>query len=194
MRATQVLQSQLRGISMFFHEIADDLTDEEWTARAVPGTNLLGYTLWHMPRTQDWAVHTAIRGVAEVVNDGRWPGLGGPQDRGIGICIALAEADEIARSVARAEVIAYADAVHRAVCDWLGTVGDDELDIIPEVAAHLAPYGAYRASAFQAEVAGMLAHPVAEWIIFPCVEHLRDHLSEANLLKMVLRGVRRLET
>jgi hypothetical protein len=29
---------------------------------------------------------------------------------------------------------------------------------------------------------------VAEWIISPCIEHLRDHLGEANLLKMVLRG------
>jgi len=188
MRATQVLTSQLHGINAFLHEIAADLTDEEWTARAVPGTNLLGYTLWHMPRTQDWAVHTAIRGVPEVVDDGRWSGLGGPRSSGIGICIALAEADRIARSVARSDVIAYADAVHQAVCAWLSAVGDDDLDTIPDVAAHLAPYAAYREPAFQAEVAGMIGHPVAEWIISPCVEHLRDHLSEANLLKMVLRG------
>lgn len=188
MRATQVLQSQLRGSNMFFHEIADDLTDEEWAARAVPRTNLLGYTLWHMPRTQDWAVHTAIRGVPEVVDDERWSGLGGPRSRGIGICITLAGADRIARSVARADVIAYADSVHEAVCDWLGAVGDDEIDAIPDVAAHHAPYAAYRSPAYQAELAAMIGHPVAEWIISPCVEHLRDHLSEANLLKMALRG------
>jgi hypothetical protein len=46
---------------------ADDLTETEWTTCALPGTNLPGFTLWHMVRGRDWAVQTAIRGVPEVI-------------------------------------------------------------------------------------------------------------------------------
>jgi len=31
-----------------------------------------GFTCWHLVRTWDWAVQTAIRGVPEVIADKRW--------------------------------------------------------------------------------------------------------------------------
>lgn len=72
MHAITLIQAQLNGVHQLFHACADDLTETEWTACALPKTNLLGFTLWHMVRTRDWAVQTAIRGVPEVSADVGW--------------------------------------------------------------------------------------------------------------------------
>jgi len=74
MQATTLIQTQLDGVHQLFHACADDLTETEWTISALPGTNLLGFTFWHMVRTRDWAVQTAIRGVPEVIAGDRWAG------------------------------------------------------------------------------------------------------------------------
>src|SRR5262249_3053360 len=77
MHAITFIQTQLNGIHQLFHEYADDLTRTEWTKPVLPQSNLLGFTLWHIVRTRDWAVQTAIRGVPEVIADERWAGWSG---------------------------------------------------------------------------------------------------------------------
>ena len=67
MQATTLIEAQLSGVHQLFHAYADDLTETEWMTCALPGTNLLGFTLWHMVRGRDWAVQTAILGVPEVI-------------------------------------------------------------------------------------------------------------------------------
>src|SRR5947209_5067993 len=128
MRATEVLTKQFNSLNGLYHEIADDLTESEWTARVFDGSNLLGFTLWHLPRTQDWAVQTAVRGVPEVIASTRWSGQGGLQTPGIGAGVTIEEADAIAATVSLPDVVAYADAVHRTVLEWLGSLEDADLD------------------------------------------------------------------
>jgi hypothetical protein len=188
MRATNLLKEQLNGCGIFFHAIADDLSDTEWTARAVPGSNVPGYTLWHLARTLDWAVQTAARGVSEVIAEDRWTSRLLP-GAGIGIEISLAEADQIAGALAREAVIGYADAVLRTVQDWLSTLTDDDLDETPDILARhdRVPYSEYQRPNVRREVAGMAGTPVWALVYSPGIEHIRDHLGELDLIKQVIR-------
>src|SRR5262245_40948613 len=113
MNLTAYLQKQFGNFSAVFRGIAGDLTDEEWVTRPGPGQNMLGYNVWHMPRTQDNFVQAWIRGQAEVVHSERWAQWAHLKPLGIGVGITLEEADEIARSVRLADVMTYADDVHQ---------------------------------------------------------------------------------
>lgn len=188
MRAIDLVIRQLDGVHGLYHEIADDLTAHEWTARALPDSNRLGFTLWHLPRTQDWAVQTVLRGVPEVLADGRWQGRGHLQTPGIGAGFTPDEADVIAHGVAQADTLAYADAVHQAGTDWLRTLSDDDLDMVPDMRAHQAPYTAYQHPGFLAEVQHLVGMPTWRILLGPCSGHLRSHLGEMEVLKQVLRA------
>src|SRR5260370_7459916 len=89
MQATTLLQAQLNRVHQLFHASADDLTEAEWMTCALPGTNLLGFTLWHMVRGRDWAVQTAIRGAPEVIADECWAGWSGLAMPGVGAGLLL---------------------------------------------------------------------------------------------------------
>jgi hypothetical protein len=187
MHAITLIQTQLNGVHQLFHACADDLTETEWTACALPKTNLLGFTLWHMVRTRDWAVQTAIRGVPEVSADERWAGWSGLTLAGIGAGITLEQANEVGRSISRADVLAYADTVHSAIQSWLSTLSDDDLDTVPDMEAHMATYPAYQHPGFRAVIAGLLGQPIWRLLSGPCSGHMREHLGELDVLKQTLR-------
>lgn len=138
MHATTLIQAQLNGVHQLFHAFADDLTKTEWTNSALPGTNLLGFTLWHMVRTRDWAVQTAIQGVPEVIAGERWAGWSRLAMAGIGAGITLEQANEVGRSISQADVLTYADFVHSAIQSWLSSLSNDDLDTVPDMEAHMA--------------------------------------------------------
>lgn len=188
MRAIDVLLKQINGAHSLYHTVADDLTESEWTARAFSGSNLPGFTLWHLPRTRDWAVQTVIRGIPEVVAQERWHGKGRLQTPGIGAGITREEADAIAAGVTRTDTVAYADAVHQTIVDWLCTLDDNDLDAIPDMAAHEAPYQEYQHPGFRAEVDDMAGMPVWRFLIGPCIGHPRGHLGELDVLKQAIRS------
>ncbi|HEX7737224.1 MAG TPA: DinB family protein [Ktedonobacteraceae bacterium] len=188
MHAITLIQTQLNGIHQLFHECADDLTEAEWTKPVLLQTNLLGFTLWHMVRTRDWAVQTAIRGVPEVIADERWAGWSGLAHAGIGAGISLNQAKEIAHLASRTDVLAYADTVHSTIGNWLSRLSDDDLDTVPEMEAHMATYSAYQQPDFRAEIAGLFGQPIWRLLSGPCSGHQREHLGELNLLKQILRG------
>lgn len=188
MRATDLLRIQLTAVNTLYHGAADDLTDVEWTARAVAGTNVPGFTLWHMPRTQDWAIQTVVRGIPEVIADPHWRGRGALTTPGIGVGMTLDEADALARGVAKDDVVAYADAVHQAILDWLATLDDDALDVVPDMRAHEAPHPEYQLAAMRAEVEDMVGMPVWRFCNGPANGHLRGHLGEIDTLKQILRA------
>jgi DinB superfamily len=188
MHATTLIQAQLNGVHQLFHACADDLTETEWTTCALPRTNLLGFTLWHMTRARDWAVQTAIRGVPEVRTGERWAGWSGLAQAGIGAGITFEQANEVGRSVSRADVLAYADNVHSAIQSWLSSLSDDDLDTVPEMEAHMASYRAYQHPGFRAEIADLLGQPIWRLLSGPCSGHMREHLGELDVLKQVMRG------
>jgi hypothetical protein len=175
-------------VHSLFHDIAGDVTERELTAPVFPGSSLLGFTLWHLPRTQDWAVQTVIRGLPEVIADARWHGRGRLRTPGIGAGFTPEEVAQLASGLVLADVLDYADAVHHTTLDWLSALRDDDLDTIPAMEAHEAAYPEYQRPAFRAEVAGLEGKPVWRFVAGPCVGHTREHLGEVGILKQALRA------
>jgi hypothetical protein len=188
MNITTYLQKQFANINAVFHSIADDLTDEEWLERPAPGQNVLGYTVWHIPRTQDTFVQTWIRGLAEVVQDDRWTHWQPLKRLGVGIGISLDEANEIARSVTRTDVLEYADTVHQAVFAWLGESSESDLDQIFDTQQRLSAFPEYQTPGFIEEVGSLYNQPVWVLLMRPCIGHIHRHLGELEVVKNILRA------
>lgn len=186
MRATALLEKQFNSVNQILHDVAGDLTPPELITRILPDTNLLAFDLWHVARTQDWAVQTLVRGVPELIDEPRWQGRGRLVTHGIGVGLTQAEADELARTLALADILDYADAVHQAIVEWLRPLPDDALDSQPDVPAHLARYPVYLESAMRAEVPWMFEQPPTWRCLNPAIGHDRDHLGEMDLLKRQL--------
>jgi hypothetical protein len=189
MRAAQLLQAQLQGINTLFHSVLDDLTDEEWTTRVFPDTNLMAFDLWHVARTLDTTVHLGICDVPEVVSQERWTSCGTLTTPGFGLNLSREQADAIARGVTRADLAAYSDAVSAAVHAWLETVSDGDLDAVPDLAAHVAHEPIYQQdpALFKEVVEGSEETPIWTYLSGPCIGHCRGHLGQLILLKEQLR-------
>ena len=187
MRSTELLTQQLSGVNTIFHDLADDLTNEEWTTRFLPDTNLPGFDLWHVARTQDWAMQTLARGVSEVISAPEWAHRGALATPGIGVGMTRDEADALAFEVRKGDVLAYADAVHREILVWLATIDDALLDEPPNIARHYAIHPEYQTPAMIAEVPWLAANPPLWRCLAPGIGHVRDHLAEIDLAKRFFR-------
>jgi len=183
MQTPELLLLQFASVNGMFHAIADDLSDEEWTTRILPDTNLPGFDLWHVARTQDWALHTLIRGLPEVISDSQWAGKGGLTTPGIGVGMTQAEADRLAREVTKADVLLYADAVHARLLAWLSAIDEQVLDNTPDILTHYQQHPEYLTPAMRAEVPWIAGQPSVWRCLAPALGHARDHLAEVGLLK-----------
>jgi DinB family protein len=194
--AIEVLIQQLDTVNIRFHHSAADLTPEELTARPVPGANPIGFILWHMARSQDWAVNAAIRDEPEVISRDHWrhTSLAVP---GIGTGFTTDQAQQVASRVELAILLAYADAVHEDITAWLRTQGESLLDEIPDADAHDALHPEYQTAGFRAEMSSGPEHddavgrkgglPAWVYLTSVAVTHLHRHLGEVDLLKDLLR-------
>jgi hypothetical protein len=187
MHTPELLLRQCANVNAIFHDIADDLSHEEWTTRLLPETNLLGFDLWHVARTQDWALHTLVRGMPEVINSPLWEGKGALMTPGIGVGMTRQEADQLAQAITKADVIAYMDAVHAKLTEWLTSIHDLTLDETPDILAHYQAHPEYLTPAMQAEVPWVTEHPPVWRCLMPGLTHVRDHLIEMSLLKRFWR-------
>ena len=191
-----MLIQQLDTVNVRIHHTAGDLTQAELIAHPVPGANSIGFILWHMARSQDWAVNTAIRDEPEVVSQDRWrhTSIATP---GIGTGFAADEASRIARRLDLATLLAYTDEVHAQVTAWLRTQHESMLDEIPDAGAHDARYPEYQTPGFRAEMGSGPEHddavgrkgglPAWVYLTSVAVTHLHRHLGEVDLLKDLLR-------
>ena len=191
-----MLVQQLQTVNLRLHHSARDLDPEELVARPLPGANPIGFLIWHMARSQDWAVNTAIRDVPEVIMRKSWVGspLAVP---GIGTGFELEEAARAAAQFELPELLRYADAVHDGTLAWLRTVDGAMLDQVPDVAAHDARHPEYQTPGFRAEMDSGPEHDDAVgrkgglpvWIFLTSVSitHLHRHLGELDLVKDLLR-------
>ena len=187
MNAPSYLQKQLANLNAVFHGITEDLTDEEWVTRPAPGQNMIGYTVWHMPRTQDTFVQTWIRGIPEVAHNERWAHWRELKRLGIGVGISLDEADEIARSVKRTDVFEYADAVHQDISAWLEGIDEGELDQVNNTQQRLSSYPEYQRPEFVEEVSNLIDQPAWTLLMRPCIGHIHRHLGGLDIVKTILR-------
>jgi hypothetical protein len=149
----------------------------------LPGTNLPGFDLWHVARTQDWALHTLVRGVPEVISSPQWMGRGALATPGIGVGMTREEADRLAHEVTKEEVVQYADAVHAALMEWLASNYELVFDDVPDIPAHCQAHPEYLTPAMQAEVPWLADQPAVWRCLMPALGHVRDHLAEVDLLK-----------
>jgi DinB family protein len=188
MRAIELLTIQFNGVNTILHDVADDLTPDELTTRILPGMNLLAFDLWHVARAQDWALQTLVRGVPELIDEPQWQGRGALVTHGIGVGLTESQADEMARNLALADILAYADAAHQTIVSWLGEQSDNDLEHHPDVPAHLARYPIYLETAMREEVPWMFLRPPVWRCLAPAIGHVRDHLAEIDLLKRQLRA------
>ena len=191
-----MLRQQLHTVNLRLHHSAADLTPGELVARPLPGVNPIGFILWHMARSQDWAVNTAVRGGTELIKRDPWrtTPLAVP---GMGTGFNLEEACETCRDFRLDQLVAYADAVHADTITWLDSITEDDLDAIPDVSAHDAPYPEYQTPGFRAEMDSGPEHddavadkgglPVWIFLTSVSVAHLHRHLGEVDLLKDLLR-------
>ena len=188
MRATELLERQFASVNQILHDVADDLTPDELTTRVLPNSNLLAFDLWHVARAQDWALHTMVLGVPEMIEDPRWQGRGQLATHGIGVGLSQEQADALAHNVALADILEYADAAHQRILTWLRSIFDDDLSREPNVPAQLARYPVYLEQAMRDEVPWAFEHPQAWRCIAPALGHARDHLAEMDFLKRQLRA------
>ena len=188
MRAMELLERQFGSVNANLHDVADDLTQAESRTRILADTNLLAFDLWHVARVQDWALQTLVRGVPELIDEPRWQGRGRLDTHGIGVGMTLEEADELARSLALADVLAYADVAHTGIIMWLRGHADEELERQPDVPAHLTRYPVYLEPAMREEVPWMFERPPVWRCLATALGHNRDHLAVMALLKGQLRA------
>lgn len=188
MRATALLERQFISLHQILHDIADDLIPHELTTRAIPDTNLLAFDLWHIARTQDWALQTLVRGAPELIDEPHWQGRGQLATHGIGVGFTREQADELAHAVTLADIMEYAGAVHQQILSWLSAASDDALDEQPDVPAHLERYPVYLQPAMRAEVPWMFQQPPVWRCLAPANAHNRDHLAQMELMKARLRA------
>jgi hypothetical protein len=194
--ATEMLAQQLDTVNLRLHHSAGDLTPRELAASVLPDVNPLGFIVWHMARSQDWAVNRAIRDVPEIVTRQAWreSSVSVP---GIGTGFTGGQAEAVARRVDLPTLLAYADAVHADAVAWLRTQDEMVLDDIPDVGAHDAPFPEYQTEGFRAEMDSGPEHddaigrkgglPVWIFLTSVSVTHLHRHLGEIDLVKGLLR-------
>ena len=188
MNTTSYLEKQLENLNALLHGIAGDISEEEWLARPLPGQNRIGFNTWHIPRTQDNIVQLWIRGGTELFHRPAWEPWRALRPLGIGVGISLDQADAVATQINLTETLAYADAVHEEILNWLRQISDDELDIVPDCAAHLATYPEYQTEGYRAELASLVGQPTWSLLMRPCIGHIHRHLGELELAKAMLRA------
>ncbi|HUZ85558.1 MAG TPA: DinB family protein [Candidatus Baltobacterales bacterium] len=196
MDAIGMLVQQLDTVNLRLHHSAHDLTPSELVARPISGVNPMGFIVWHMSRSQDWAVNTAIRDVPELVTRAPWRD-NSVAVAGIGTGFNLEEAIAVAAQVRLDQLLQYADAIHADTIGWLKGLDESVLDEIPDVAAHDARHPEYQTAGFRAEMDGGPEHddavgrkgglPVWIFLTSVSVTHLHRHLGEVDLLKDLVR-------
>jgi hypothetical protein len=185
--AITYLQHQFANLDRIFHSIVADFRPEELTIRPAPSQNLIGYTVWHIPRTQDAHVHTWIRGVPEVAHRHRRMSFQDLKRFGYGVGILLEEADEIARIVEISEILEYADEVHHDITHWLNSLDESDLDLTPDIPSHLSKHPEYQRPSFLREVEDLLDQPIWTQLMRPCIGHIHRHLGELEIVKTIIR-------
>ena len=185
MIAIEVLTLLVRGSGSLILEVTETFSEQEWTRRALPGTNPPGFTAWHMARTVDWAMETGVRGRPELITDPRFQSLDG---FGIGTGSTSEEAMAIARRMPRAAVGEYAGAVSAAAVEWLALIDEELLAKPNQLEKNQSAVDAYSVEGHLSEVKDLFGIPIWQLIVRPAGSHIRVHYGELELLAQAMRG------
>ena len=186
MTGKDVLELQLAGSFNVLRDRLATVTDQEWIAREIPGTNLLGFTFWHAARTIDWAIHCAIQGLPEVADRPEWSRLRATE-LAFGAGISPAEADSVALSVNRKDLVGYVADVRQAAVSWLRDRSDSDLDAVPDFEAHQRVKPRYLTPPVWSEVSDFVGLPTWHILARPCISHIRVHAGEIDIVLQAIR-------
>ncbi|HVE76969.1 MAG TPA: hypothetical protein VND22_09445 [Actinomycetota bacterium] len=186
MEASELLAIQLNGIGQILNRLAAEVDVETSRKRAFPGASLIGFTLWHLARTVDWAVNSMIRGALEAAFDFDFQGAADPRISQIGFGIQLHEADAIAEATTPAAVARYFELVLADANRWLET--NPDLSFVPDALTHQPDFPGYRTDFYLEEVA---SYKEGDWTALqildgPAIEHVRGHFGEIDVLRQIL--------
>lgn len=198
MDALGMLRQQFMTVNIRLNHVFREISPDLLLSRVSPVANPVGFGLWHMARTQDWGINTAVRGVPEVVHRREWASSSVAAVPGIGTAFGPLEVDSVAGSIDLPTLVLYANAVHGEALAWLATLGEQDLDVVPDLAAHMAAFPEYTRREFVDELSSGPEHDdVAEdtgglptWLILTsvCLTHLHRHLGEIDLTLGVTTG------
>ncbi len=187
MKGTDILRFQLNGSLNLVKERLDAISDREWDSRAAPGTNKLGFILWHCARIIDWTVFSALQALPEVADGPPWSEVFPPMAY-YGAGIPADVADGVTTAVTRAQTADYVAEVRKAVFEWFDRQDDSTLDGSVPLRERQANRTGYLEPSVWAEVASLDAIPAWQVLARPAGAHIRVHMGEYDTLLGVLRS------
>ena len=164
----------------------DSTTDEEWTSRAYPKANVVGFTLWHCLRTIDWAVNCVAAGVDEMAEQPQWRDIK-PAGTFFGAGLSIERADWVARTVGRHRAGEYLEALRTQSLGWLRSLPPDDLNRIVDLKTEGARKPDHMEPAVWAEIEDLNGIPLWQFLARPCVSHIRVHFGEVTAQLEALR-------
>ena len=187
MNAIDLLRNRTAAITASVTGLAATLDGIDIVEPVLPGTSPIGLTLWHIPRAQDWSVNTGLRAVAEVA-DRFGDGLPDPERFGFGTGLTPEAAQEAAAAVRIPRLIDYATAVGAEVDAWLGTLTEEDLDLVPPFGARQHARAAYVTPAALADIDGLDGLTAGVLLLRPALTHVLRHLGEVETLVGIARS------
>jgi len=179
--ASRVIATNLNALNREMHVVAEWMRPEDWTRRNVPGTNLPGFTFWHIVRVIDSTAFMSLRGLPELIDSEPWASKKWARP-GIGTGYTLEEADETATRVVPAELVGYADALRTAVSQWLRSVTDEELQAPSRLIERARALAAYNNQALIDSLRPLDGQPAWLVLSLAAFAHGWAHLEEIRLL------------
>ena len=182
MDAVALLRNRIGAVNAGLHDLVEQLDGVDLVEPAIPGTSPVGLTLWHIPRTQDWLVHTTIRGVPEVADSFPPDGLPNPEEYGFGTGLTPERARAAAGDVSPEALLAYADAVASAIDGWMAALDDSDLDDVPDLLGRQQTRAAYSTPEALVEVEHLAGLPAGVLLLRPATSHVFMHAGEVEML------------
>jgi hypothetical protein len=182
-----LLEFQMNGSFNVVKTTIDGMTDEEWTSRAYPKANVVGFTLWHCLRTIDWAVNGVAAGGDEMAEQPQWRDVK-PDASYFGAGLSTEKADWVARTVGRRRAGEYLEALRAQSLGWLRSLPADDLNRIVDLQAHTDRKPDHMEPAVWAEIEDLNGIPLWQFLARPCVSHIRVHFGEVTAQLEALRA------
>ena len=186
MEATDLLAIQMNRTGEILHQLAAEVDIPTSRKRAFPGANLIGFILWHLARTVDWAVNSMVRGAPEVAFDFDFQGPADARISQIGFGIQLHEADAIAEATTPGEVARYFELVLADATQWLQT--NPDVSFVPDTSSQQPDFPGYRTDFYLEEVRSYKEADATALLILagPATAHVRSHFGEIGVLRQIL--------
>lgn len=184
--ATYVIR-QMEGVRSALGSVIADVSAHEWFTSPIAGQNPVGFTAWHVPSIQDWAINTWMRNIDPVRSRPEWRAKG-MMASFLPIGMTLDDAFDVARATRPEHVLAYADAVLDGARSYLATFSPDMFETVPPNKAHLADVR-YQNEGYLQDVEDMYEQPFWRLFAGACTGHCRGHLGELELSLAVIRSL-----